>query len=179
MINTFIELIQQKWKTMGPYYRFGFIQLPFYLLLLYGVHSWQTRNLIPEEETAPSFTLTDLKGNTFSLEQFKGKPVMLYFFAPWCSVCNLTSKSVNSLYHADDTEKPVILAVGLSHNNVRELQAFAEKHELDIPVLIGDAHVAQKYRITGFPTFYFIDSKGEITSRTIGFTTETGMNLRL
>lgn len=164
---------------MGPYYRFGFIQLPFYLILLYGVHTYQTRNLVPEDETAPAFTLTDLKGNTISLEQYKGKPVMIYFFAPWCTVCNLTSKSVSSLYDSDETERPVVLAVGLSYNSVQELKGFAQKHNLEMPVLVGDARVADEYHITGFPTFYFIDSNGKVTSRTIGFTTETGMNLRL
>ncbi|MES0488995.1 MAG: redoxin domain-containing protein [Leptospirales bacterium] len=179
MIKQLFEYSRQKWKTIGPYYRFAFLQLPFYLIILYGVHAYQTRNLIPEEKTAPAFTLTDLKGDSFSLEQYKGKPVMIYFFAPWCSVCNLTSASVGNLHNADTKDETVVLAVGLSYNNVQELEIFAKKHSLEMPVLAGDSRVAEQYHISGFPTFYFIDSKGKVTSRTIGFTTQTGMNLRL
>lgn len=141
-----------------------------------GLNYWQTKDLLPKDSgvVAPSFRLKTLSGDVAKLGE---GPSVVYFFAPWCQVCDFTSENVNGLKESVG-EGLEVLAVALSYGSSQEVSAFAKKHNLKIPVLLGNDEVGKAFKIQGFPTFYFIDKNGYVRNHTVGYTSEWGLKLR-
>lgn len=140
--------------------------------------AWQTRNLIKNKEAAPDFQLTSITGDSIQLYNDSKQKTIIYFFAPWCTICALSSQSINALSKEKDQEKYRILAIGLDYEDVTELQTFAQDHKLTVPVLIGDRSVQEAYKIGSFPTFYLLDKNNRVKNKTVGYTTAVGLELR-
>ncbi|MBW2524784.1 MAG: redoxin domain-containing protein [Deltaproteobacteria bacterium] len=148
------------------------------LAILWGVTWYQARRLLPTRAAAPAFSLPALGGESVQLADARGRKVVLYFFAPWCTVCEFSSHNVRALRDARTDEELAIYAVGLGWEEPSELAQFAAEHELNVPVLQGDATVQRAYRVDTFPSIYIIDEDGRIEDRVVGYTTELGLRLR-
>ncbi len=155
------------------------INLLIIIIAFAGVTLWQNRNLLDVSEKAPGFSLRSLDGNIYALDTSGKRKTVLYFFAPWCTVCNLSSHNIASLREALDPEDVNIYAVALSYSRSDEVKVFAEDHKLTVPVLLGSEEVHRNYKIEAFPTIYIIDQNGNISGRVVGYTTELGLRLRL
>ncbi len=150
------------------------------IVLVLVLFSWyQNRGtLAANGEPAPDFTLQSIAGETLQLSQLKGKKVLIYFFAPWCSICHMSGGNLNALRKARDKDELEILVIGLSYEFEAEIQDFANELELTMPVLYGNDQLMQDYKIKGFPTYFVIDEEGNVTHRSVGYSTEIGMRLR-
>jgi peroxiredoxin len=144
--------------------------------IFYGITLWQTRHLLSVDTAAPLFTLPSLSGETYHLADSRGSKTVLYFFAPWCSVCHLSIGNLEALSH--HSEKLTILIIALSWKTVAEVQDFIKEHKLTIPVLLGTPELATLYHIKGFPTYYVLDSQGNVIARDMGYSTELGLRWR-
>ena len=153
-------------------------QIAIFTVAVAAIGFWQTRNMVGTGENAPKLSLTDLDGNRLSLSDSDGIPVVLYFFAPWCSVCHATSHNINALSDAYTPDELKIFAVGLGWETSDDLRRFSEKHALKVPVLIGDKKTQAAYRISSFPSVYILDREHRISYRIVGYTTELGLRLR-
>src|SRR5688572_452220 len=71
-------------------------QVLLFVCVMFAVTAYQTRKHL-KGEVAPNFVLKDLAGDRISLHEFRGKKVLLHFFATWCSVCRLELPSLNGL----------------------------------------------------------------------------------
>jgi hypothetical protein len=67
------------------------------------------------------------------------------------------------------------LTVALDWQSVGELQAYAARHELNVPVLLGNADVARDWHVYAFPTYYVLDSEQRVVRRDIGYSTQLGL----
>lgn len=148
------------------------------LAIVWGVTWYQARRLLPTRVEAPAFALPALTGESHRLAEARGRKVVLYFFAPWCTVCEFSSHNVTALRNARSDQELAIFAVGLGWEEEGELARFAEEHELNVPVLKGDPRVQRDYRVDTFPSIYVIDEQGRIQDRVVGYTTELGLRLR-
>jgi len=150
------------------------------IVLVLVIFSWvQNRGtLAADGGLAPDFTLQSVDGKTYKLSQLKGKKVLIYFFAPWCSICHMSGGNLNALREARSNEELEILVVGLSWEHEQELLEFKNDLELTMPVLIGNDQQMQDYKIKGFPTYFVIDEEGKVTHRSVGYSTELGLRLR-
>ena len=152
------------------------------LALLVGVvvvaSEWQARHLLARRAPAPALALRTLGGEEVSLEGARGRTVVLYFFAPWCSVCQYSSHNVVALRNARSEREVAIYAVGLDYESPADLERFARDHELNVPVLLGDDDVQRSFNVRSFPTIYVIDEDGRVRDRVIGYTTGLGLRLR-
>ena len=74
-----------------------------------------------------------------------------------------------------DEEHLSIIMVGLDWQNVDEVRDYASKHDLNVPVLVGDAKIAADWRIFGFPTYYVLDDQHRVVSRDFGYSTQLGL----
>lgn len=149
-----------------------------FALVFWGVTSWQARNLLDSKEVAPDFQLTSLRGEQVQLYDNSNKKTVVYFFAPWCKVCALSSLTINALERKKDRIQYRILAVALDYENPDEVKEFAQKHKLSVPVLLGTPEVQGKYLIDSFPTFYVLDKNNKIKTKTVGYTSAIGLQLR-
>lgn len=149
------------------------------VVIVGGIQAWRMRDLLPtgERVAAPAFELVDLQGRSWTLETLAGKPAVLYFFAPWCGVCAASSPQLRWFDRWMGDEVQVVL-VGLDWSSLAELEAYAARHELTLPILVADGEVGADYQIPGYPTYYVIDAEGRIAGRDFGYTTSPGLWLR-
>jgi peroxiredoxin len=143
-----------------------------------AVMTWQTRNLIGRGEPAPPFELRDLDGQLWRLEDLRGKPVMIAFWAPWCGVCKTESPTVSRVQRQVGQGAHVI-SIALGWDDVEQVRRYVREQKVDYPVLLGDDRVSRQWNIGAFPTVYFVSGEGKIRSSTVGLTTTLGMRLRL
>jgi len=150
------------------------------VVLVLLIFSWyQNRGtLAADGAMAPDFTLQSIDGKTIQLSELKGKKVLIYFFAPWCSICHMSGGNLNALRKARTNDELEILVIGLSYEFAAEIQDFANELKLTMPVLYGKDQLMEDYKIKGFPTYFIIDEEGRVTHRSVGYSTELGMRFR-
>lgn len=113
-------------------------------------------------KTAPDFLLNDLAGKPFRLSDYRGKIMLLNFWATWCPPCREEMKSLDSLYKRYKTYNLIILAVSLDRTPEKARQ-FIKEIAPSFPVLYDyNARVSQKYNVFSIPTTFLIDKKGRI-----------------
>lgn len=150
------------------------------LTLFMGISAWQTRNLLPPTALtqAPPFELAALDGTTYSLDQARGVPVLLYFFAPWCGVCNRSAHNLEDLRQARGEAELVIYLVAISYRDVAAVQDYADRHHLTMPILLGDRRIVRDYGIEATPTYYVLDDRGRVKDQSVGYSSELGLRWR-
>jgi thiol-disulfide isomerase/thioredoxin len=119
---------------------------------------------------APDFTLPDLDEETHKLSDYRGKVVMLNFWATWCPPCRREIPSMESIYHDLGKSGFVVLAVNEFEDPDH---VFAYMGQLSVlpnfPVLLDtDSKVSQDYKVKGLPTTVLIDKQGRIVYRAVG-----------
>ena len=117
---------------------------------------------------APGFTLEDIHGRAVSLSDFKGKVVVLDFWATWCPPCKREIPDFIELQSRYGARGLRVVGIGLDEPD--KLKAFAEGNGMNYTVLMGTDDIAMKYGgISGIPTTFIIDRNGSIVNRFEGF----------
>lgn len=123
------------------------------------------------EERAPSFTIQTLTGETVSLEDFRGKRILLNFWATWCPPCKEEMPDMQTLYNEFKDQDFVVLAVNvtITEKSSEVVTKFVEDYDLNFPILMDEkGEVAHQYEILSYPTSFFIDSDGIIRKKIVG-----------
>ncbi|MDO8690543.1 MAG: redoxin domain-containing protein [Dehalococcoidia bacterium] len=119
-------------------------------------------------QAAPDFTLTNLEGKSVSLSSFRGKAVMVNFFATWCPPCRAEMPTLQSTYKDMQSQGFEIVAVDLQEDQ-GAVSGYAKSLGLSFTILLDrNATVYGQYHITGLPTSYFIDRDGIVKDYVIG-----------
>jgi peroxiredoxin len=117
--------------------------------------------LIPlqsQAEKAPLFSLNGINQTSYSLEQYKGKKILLHFWSPTCFICPAEVKILNKLHSRSNLRIITIMSFDTSTHSINQARAM----ELDIPVLLDvDGDVAQKFNVSVLPVTFLIDEDGE------------------
>ena len=111
-------------------------------------------------QPAPDFTLHDPDGQSVSLSQFKGKVVLMDFWASWCGPCIADLGTLRKIKEQVAAQPVVFLNVSLDANEGAWKQAIA-KHEIK-GVHVRSEQVAQAYNVSGIPRYYLVDPQGLI-----------------
>ncbi|MDP2561601.1 redoxin domain-containing protein [Psychrobium sp. 1_MG-2023] len=112
-----------------------------------------------------------------SLKEWADAPQhLVYFFAPWCTVCALSQPSLDVF----TTMKPntQVIMVALDWDNPQAVEDFKQKHQFDLPTLLGDQTLKRQWQVDAYPSYYFIDSQGRVTSKDRGLVTLPGLLAR-
>jgi thiol-disulfide isomerase/thioredoxin len=135
--------------------------------------------MIPEDDTdlvgrtAPGFSLATLDGGQFSLEEQRGKTVVLSFWASWCTPCRYELPALQEL----SRERPDILFVAVNvDRDVVPAKRFLRGLDLSMPVVLdSNSEALGDYGVMSMPTMFLIDKNGTVQLAKTGFSKEKGL----
>jgi thiol-disulfide isomerase/thioredoxin len=129
---------------------------------------------------APAFSLQDINGKTHTLAEYRGKVVLVNFWATWCPPCRQEMPSIEKLYLSMKGRPFEVLALDQGES---VSQVFAYMGQLDpsptFPVLLdAKSEAAHAFGVMGIPTTYLIDKQGFIVRQAVGGRDYTNPEIR-
>jgi DsbE subfamily thiol:disulfide oxidoreductase len=132
----------------------------------------QNSSLATVGQPAPAFSGTDLDGKPISLEQFRGHPVVLNFWASWCGPCRAEQPSL--LKVAADYQPKGVRFVGITvRDNLDAARIYRDEFKVPYPSLFDQAaRLAYAYEVDAPPSSVFIDQNGVVQFKVPGQVSE-------
>jgi cytochrome c biogenesis protein CcmG/thiol:disulfide interchange protein DsbE len=126
-------------------------------------------------EPLPDFTLPDLAGVPVTLSQFRGRPLVLTFFASWCHPCEEEMPLLEDAW-TEDPDAFGVLAV--SYDDLeRDSRAFVERLGVTYPAVLDlDDQVKDAYGVGAIPQTFFVDADGALRDRVFGITSRDALD---
>ncbi len=144
--------------------------------ILSGIYTYQSRNLLPTDlQQAPALSAPTLAGGFYDLKDRTASTTLVYFFAPWCSICAASSGNIDNLRSLRSDDDLNILLVALDWQTQAEVQEYVDRHEITVPVLLGDRKITREWNIFAFPTYYVLDDEQRVIRRDLGYSTLAGL----
>jgi len=123
---------------------------------------------IPDRPAAPGFELRDMDGGTHRLSDYRGRVVIVNFWATWCPPCRRELPSMNRAWAKLNDDGIAMLAVNVGETE-DVIFPFTADYPIDFPVLLDeDGSVTERWPVRGIPTTFVIDPEGRIAYRAIG-----------
>jgi peroxiredoxin len=148
-------------------------QFAILLLLMLAVEAFLTREAVGV--MAPPITSTTLQSQHFSLQQFKGKPAVIHFWATWCPVCELEQGMVDVVAR----DVPMI-TVAMQSGTPGEVRDYLKQQGVAYPVINDErSWLSSQYGVKAVPASFILDSEGRVRFVTRGYTSGWGIRIRL
>jgi peroxiredoxin len=120
-------------------------------------------------KSAPDFTLTGMNGAPVNLSDYRGKVVLLNFWATWCGPCEAEIPWFIEFEEMYKDRGFATLGVSMDEDGWQAVQPFVKQRAINYPVMIGNDRVAQLYGgIDSLPSTFLIDREGRIASVHLG-----------
>ena len=149
------------------------VELVLILAVFFGMRAYQQRDIA--SGIAPVLEGVLLNGQSISLAELTGKPVLVHFWATWCSICALEQDSIEAIskdYH--------VISVAMQSGPETEVASYLKENSLTFPVLNDPEGLhANKWGVNVVPASFVIDPQGHIRFTEVGYTTEMGLRGRL
>ena len=133
--------------------------------------TWSQSNVlhpVKGQPQASDFELKDIDDKVHRLSEYRGKIVIVNFWATWCPPCRFELPSMEKLWHAIRDKGVVMLAINVGEG-ADTIFTFTSDYPVTFPLLMDrDSSVTQKYPVLGIPTSFIIDQQGRIIYRAVG-----------
>ena len=171
-------------SVLGPNWRTLAIVVLAFLVISVSVYAVMTRpadkdgdddgddDKGPAPDKAPTFSLQTIDGEAFSLDQFRGKVVVLDLMATWCNPCAIQMDELNQLRAKYSENQVVILSIDVdTQETTQQLREFKEEHVANWRFAFDTDGVGNKYGASSIPTLAIIDQDGRLQWKHSGVTT--------
>ncbi len=130
--------------------------------------------IVQMDSEAPLFSLKGLDGKTYSLVDFRGRVVVIEFWATWCHACKETAPVLEALYESYKDRGLIVIGITMdsgygAEENVRE---FVKRHNQTYPILWDDDRVSRAYQAIQIPLTYVLDRDLIVRKKIVGYTSE-------
>ena len=126
-----------------------------------GAYAWNDGEM-------PDVTFTTLAGEPVTVDEFRGKLVLLNFWATWCPPCLREIPELVRLHEELEDRGVVIVGVAAQSGKAEAVEEFAGKLAMSYPIWMVDDASLDKYGVVGFPFTFLIDREGQIRMRYVG-----------
>jgi len=159
-------------KTVGQRIKSWGITLLLAVVVFSALSAWKSKDMLLGP--APVLAGYDLQGQLMTLEP-KDEPTLIYFWATWCPICGFTISSIASI-----AEDHPVITVATTSGSEEEIAAYLAQKNIRLPVMMDDSgDLGRHWGVTGVPAIFIVDSKGQITHRSLGYASELGLRARL
>jgi thiol-disulfide isomerase/thioredoxin len=162
-------LTKYELNTLTDEEQLSLSSIPSYINLK-DYQPYKSPELLPKDTIAPQWSLVSLNDETIKLSDLKGKLVLIDFFYKSCYPCMLALPVLQEL-HEEYYDKGLRI-IGINPFDTKEkddIDNFLSKRGVSFTVLLGGIDVAKEYRVSGYPTIYFIDKEGKILFAKSGY----------
>ena len=123
---------------------------------------------LPEASQAPEFVLNDLDGNQYRLSDYRGKVVIINFWATWCPPCRAEMPSMQRAWELLEDKGIIMFGIDVGEDEDTIFQ-FTANYPVEFPLLMdNDSSVINQWPVRGLPTTFVVDPQGRIIYRAIG-----------
>lgn len=122
-----------------------------------------------KDKPAPLWSLKAADGSTVKLSDFRGKIVVLDFWATWCGPCKAAMPSVQKVSKAYEKKGVVVIGVNAWEQDPRLAVAYMKQQKYDYHLVLGGDAVAANYHVEGIPTLVIINDKGTVAEVHVGY----------
>jgi len=117
-----------------------------------------------DRKPAPNFALQDASGKTVQLKDYRGKVVLLDFWATWCTGCKKEIPWFSVFQRTYAKKRLSVIGVSLDEGGWRVVKPFLADTEVPYRILLGDDSTAQRFGITNLPDTFLIDRQGRVAA---------------
>jgi peroxiredoxin len=111
---------------------------------------------------APSFTALDLSGTEQTLAQFRGRVVLLDFWATWCPPCVASMPELERTYQSLSNRGFVVVGINQEPESPDRVRGFVSSRGLSFPVVLDPGGIRRDFGVHSFPTSFLVDREGTI-----------------
>ncbi len=123
---------------------------------------------IPDRPLAPSFELPDDEGEMHALSDYKGKVVIINFWATWCPPCRAELPSMNRAWEKLKKHQVQMLAINVGEDE-DTVFAFTGEQEINFQILLDESgEIINRWPVSGLPTTFIVDKQGRVVYRAVG-----------
>ncbi len=161
-----VRLRDRRWLVLGR-------DVALFALVYFALQAYQQRGAA--SGPAPAFEATALDGSAVSLVHYRGRPLLLCFWATWCRVCQAEQSNLVAV----SRDLPV-LTVASQSGPAAHVAAYLRERGLSLKVVVDTrGELARRFGVRAFPTSFVIDARGIVRQVEVGYTTELGLRLRM
>ncbi len=118
---------------------------------------------------ATDFALEDTQGNVHRLSDYRGKWVLVNFWATWCLPCLNEIPELNGLHEAHKEKDLVVIGVAMESGSTKAVADFSREHDIKYPVVVGDRRIAASIgQVEVLPSSYLFSPKGDVVGYQAG-----------
>ena len=144
------------------------------LLVVSNVISYLRQPQIASDEL-PHLSLQTIEGKTINFEEYKGKPLLIHFWATWCPTCKLETNNIDSV-----SKKYQVITIAVNSGDIQGVKKFMKEKDAHFDVIDDkESILASQFSVEVFPTSFIYDKNSKLLFSEVGYTSTAGLLARM